>query len=141
MNPVAARFLKKAQKLLINASIALSVGLNEDAGRNAYLSGYNAARAFLHEKEGKLFKSHNGLQSEFSRVIKDDPRFNKETRAFLSQTYNLKHIADYEEGPADTITAERAALAIEKGKRFVRCCEDAIASPRNGKHRKPSVTP
>ena len=47
MNPAVARLLKKAEKLLVNASVGLKVGLNEDAGRNAYLAGYAAARAFL----------------------------------------------------------------------------------------------
>lgn len=141
MNPAATRLLKKAQKLLANATIGLSVGLNEDAGRNAYLAGYAAARAFLYVKEGKLFKTHNGLQSEFSRVVKDDPRFDKEMRGFLSKTYNLKHIADYEDGPEAGISAERAAAAIEKGKRFISCCEIAISSPRNGKNKKPTAAP
>ena len=141
MNPIVTRLLDKARKLLVNASIALSVGLNDDAGRNAYLSGYNAARAFLYQQEGKLFKTHNGLQAEFSRVVKDDPRFNPETRVFLSKTFNLKKIADYEEGPEGGITSERASIAIKNGKKFLSCCEDAIATPRNGRHKKPSATP
>jgi uncharacterized protein (UPF0332 family) len=139
MNSVTMRLLKKAQKLLINASVSLSVGLYDDAGRNAYLSGYSAARAFLYEQQSKIFKSHMGVQSVFSQLIKDDPRFDPEMRAFLSQTYNLKQIADYEEGDGAEVTAERATAAIEKGKRFVSICETAIQTPRNGNHNKPSV--
>ncbi len=126
MNPIANRLMMKAQKLLANATKALEVGLNEDAGRNAYLAGYHAARAFLYETEGKLFKTHNGLQAEFSRVVRDDPRFLPEARVFLSQAFNLKKIADYEEGADAEITPERAAAAIEKGAKFIQCCFEAM---------------
>ena len=115
----AGRFLQKAQKHLERASTMLGVGLNEDAGRAAYLAGFHAAQAFIFENSGKVFKTHNGVQTEFLRMTKDDPRFKPELRIFLSQAYNLKAIADYETGPGSEVSAERAASAIDTGKQFV----------------------
>jgi uncharacterized protein (UPF0332 family) len=56
------RFLAKANKLLERATTMLSVGLGEDAGRNAYLAGFHAAQAFLFDSTGKTFKSHRGTR-------------------------------------------------------------------------------
>jgi uncharacterized protein (UPF0332 family) len=41
-------------------------------------------------------------------------------RAFLSKSYNLKAIADYETGPGAEISAERTTVAVEQARRFVR---------------------
>lgn len=119
MTPEAARFLAKANRLLEHATTMLSVQLSEDAGRNAYLAGFHAAQAFLFVGTGKAFKSHKGVQIEFLRLTKDDPRFTTEQRAFLSWAYNLKDIADYETGPGAEVSPERAAHAVSGAKRFV----------------------
>jgi hypothetical protein len=39
MTPQATRFLEKAQRLVVEAETMLGVGLNEAAGRTAYLAG------------------------------------------------------------------------------------------------------
>jgi uncharacterized protein (UPF0332 family) len=94
----AARFLEKALKLLTRADIMLGVGLNESAGRNAYLAAFHAAQAYIFENAAKVLKTHNGVQAEFPRLTKDDPRIDAELRLFLSRAHNLKAIADYETG-------------------------------------------
>ena len=119
MTPEAGRFLAKARKLLERAATMLKAGLNEDAGRTAYLAGFHAAQAFIFETNQKVFKTHKGVQTEFLRLTKGDPRFAAEQRIFLSQAYNLKAIADYETGPGSEISAERATRAVEAGKEFV----------------------
>lgn len=119
MTPEASRFLEKANRLLAQAEIMLSVHLNDAAGRTAYLAGVHAAQALIFERTGKTVKSHKGVQTEFLRLTKDDLRLAPELRLFLSQTYNLKALADYETGPASEISSERAATAVESGKRFV----------------------
>ena len=100
MTPEADRFLQTAQKHLERARIMLSVGLNEDTGRAAYLAGFHAAQAFIFEKIGKVLKTHKGVQTEFLRITKDDLCFKAELRIFLSHAYNFRAIADYETGPA-----------------------------------------
>lgn len=119
MTPEADRFLQKARAHLNRAALMLGIGLREDAGRAAYLACFHAAQAFIFETTGKVLKSHNGVQTEFLRLSKDDQRFGADLRVFLSQAYNLKAIADYETGPESGITAERAAAAIDMAKAFV----------------------
>jgi uncharacterized protein (UPF0332 family) len=119
VTPEANRFLTKAHKLLERATTMLNVRLNEDAGRTAYLAGFHAAQAFVFEITQKVFKSHKGVQTEFLRLTKDDPRFAADLTIFLSQTYNLKAIADYETSPNSEISAERAARAVAAGEQFV----------------------
>jgi uncharacterized protein (UPF0332 family) len=86
----------------------------------------SAAQAFIFESVGKMFKTHKGVQTEFLRLTKDDPRFKHDLRIFLSQAYNLKSIADYEEGPGSEVSAERAAAAIEPAARFIDCIAGLI---------------
>jgi len=58
------------------------------------------------------------VQGEFARLVKDDPRFDMELRAFLSRTYNLKAIADYQTG--SQVTVEQAREAIQTARRLWR---------------------
>jgi uncharacterized protein (UPF0332 family) len=120
VTPQAYRFLEKADKLLNQAETMLRVGLNEAAGRTAYLAGYHAAQALIFERTGKAFKSHGGVQTEFLRLTKSDHWLDGHLRVFLSRTYNLKAIADYDTDSEATVSNERAALAIESGKQFVK---------------------
>jgi uncharacterized protein (UPF0332 family) len=91
----------------------LGVGLNEAAGRTAYLAGFHAAQAVIFETTGRLFKKHASVQGEFARLVKDDARFDVALRTFLPHTYNLKAIADYETGPGSHLSAESAKGAVQ----------------------------
>jgi len=120
VTPQSAAFLEKSRRFLGKAQDLFDAHhWPDEAGRAAYLAGFHAAQAFLFETTGKVFKSHKGVQSEFARLTKDDPRFAPDQRVFLSQTYNLKAIADYETGPGFEVTAERAVSALEAAKKFV----------------------
>ena len=121
MKPQAAAFLEKSRELLKRADTMLGVGLNEDAGRTAYLAGLHAAQAFLFETTGRVFRRHATVQGEFGRLIKDDPRVDSELRAFLGRGYNLKAIADYETGPGSKVSAQSARAAVQTAGRFVEC--------------------
>jgi uncharacterized protein (UPF0332 family) len=121
LTPEADRFLRKARKHLNRANIMLGVNLHEDAGRAAYLASFHAAQALIFENIGKVLKTHKGVQSEFLRLTKDDSRLGSDFRVFLSQAYNLKAIADYEEGEDSPFFAERSAAATETAARFVDC--------------------
>lgn len=129
MTPEAERFLQKAGTHLEHARVMLGVDLNEDAGRAAYLAGFHAAQALIFERTGKVLKTHEGVQSEFYRLTKDDPRCPDDLRIFLSQAYNLKAIADYETGPGSVVPPERAAAAIETAGRFVDFIARLTAKP------------
>ena len=97
----------------------LSVQLNEQAGRTAYLPGFHAAQALIFEIDGRALKTHHGVQSEFLRLTQNEPRIDRDLRGFLSRSYNLKAIADYETGAGAHVPHEQAAAAIETGRYFI----------------------
>jgi uncharacterized protein (UPF0332 family) len=129
MTPEAEYFLIKAEKLVAEAEAMLGINLNEAAGRTAYLAGFHAAQAFIFEKTGKSAKTHRGVQTELHRLTKDDASFDADFRIFLSQTYNLKAIADYETGPGSDVSPERASDATQSAKRFVSYVNTLLSQP------------
>jgi len=119
VKPQASAFLDKARELLGRADAMLGIGLNEDAGRTAYLAGLHAAQAFIFESTGRVFRKHSGVQREFARLVKSEPSIDPELRAFLPRTYNLKAVADYETGPGSKVSTESARAAVQTARRFV----------------------
>ncbi len=119
MTPEAERFLRKAGKHLERGHTMLGVGLNDDAGRAAYLAAFHAAQAVIFERTGKVAKTHRGVQTEFLSLTRIDPNFTPDQRIFLSQAYNFKAIADYETGPGSELSAQRAAAAVTQAHEFV----------------------
>jgi uncharacterized protein (UPF0332 family) len=126
MTPESALFLARAHKFLGESGAVLNIGLNDAAGRAAYLAGFHAAQALISERTGRAVKTHKGVHAEFHRLTKDDPRLPDELRTFLSQTYNLKAVADYETGPGVEVSAEQAAKALERSRRFVAHLESLL---------------
>jgi uncharacterized protein (UPF0332 family) len=131
VKPQTTAYLDKARELLDQAETIFRVGLNEPAGRTAYLAGFHAAQALIFETSARIYKSHSGVQGEFSRLVKGDPRVDDQLRAFLGRTYNLKAIADYETGPGSHVSAENVRDAIGIARRFVECVTGLI--PANGR--------
>ncbi len=126
-------YLAKARELLEQADAMLGISLHEAAGRTAYLAGFHAAQALIFARTGKVLKSHHGVHTEFLRLTKDDQRVDPTLRMFLSQTYNLKSIADDETGPGARISVERAKTAIATGRRFVALMTTLIAAGTSGR--------
>jgi uncharacterized protein (UPF0332 family) len=52
VTPEADRFLQQAKKHLARGDTMLGVGLNDDAGRAAYLAAFHAAQAVIFEHTG-----------------------------------------------------------------------------------------
>ncbi|WP_114857834.1 HEPN domain-containing protein [Azospirillum brasilense] len=128
MSPEAAAYLDKARQCLGYARINLTVDLGNDAGRNAYLAAFHAAQSLIFERTGKVAKTHQGVQAEFTRLTKDDPRLPAEVRRFLAQAYNLKAVADYELGPDSILPLERAEKAVADAEAFVDRVADLLTS-------------
>jgi uncharacterized protein (UPF0332 family) len=125
----SAAFLEKSREFLAKAQDLLDAHRwPDEAGRAAYLAGLHAAQALIFESTEKAIKRHSGMQREFARVVKDDPRFDVGLRAFLPRAYNLKAIADYATGPGSYVSAESAREAIQTARRFVECVVDLIAA-------------
>lgn len=127
MTPEAERYLAKARLTLDHARTMLTVDLTEDAGRAAYLAGYQAAEAFIFERTGKATKTHKGAHTEFARLAVNESRIDIELRRFLPQAYDLKAICDYELGPDAVVPHEKAAAAVETATRFVNCIAGLLA--------------
>ncbi len=119
MKAQSKAFLEKARALIAQAHVMKSVGLDEAAGRTAYLAGLHAAQALIFETHERVFKKHSAVHGEFARLVKDDPRFDVPLRAFLGRAYNIKAIADYETGPDACISPEYAAETIADAMDFV----------------------
>ena len=130
LEPETALFLEKSHELLERADPMMGVGLTDDAGRAAYLAGLHAAQAFIFETTGHVYKKHSGVQREFSRQVKDDPRVDTSLRTFLFRTYQLKAIADYLTGPGSHVSAETARDAIRTARQLVECVAGRL--PPNG---------
>ena len=130
MTPEAERYLAKACLTLDHARTMLTVDLTEDAGRAAYLAGYQATEAFIFERTGKAAKTHRGsaqgertggAHREFARLAVNEPRIDAELRRLLPQAYDLKAICDYELGPDAVVPRDRAAAAVDAATRFIGC--------------------
>jgi uncharacterized protein (UPF0332 family) len=129
MKPESARFIDQANVVLGRADVMLKVGLNEDAARAAYMAAFHVAQAYIFERTGKVSKSHKGVQTEFFRLTKDDPRTDHDLRRFLAQSYDFKSVADYFTGPDATTSVEEATNAVETSKRFVGCFAARVDLP------------
>ena len=66
-----------------------------------------------------MVKTHKGVNIEFLRATKDDPRFTPDQRGFLSEAYNFKAVADYDTGPIAEISSQEAVNAVEAARKFV----------------------
>ena len=139
MKPETALFLEKSHELLERADTMMGVGLTDDAGRAAYLAGLHAAQAVIFETMGRVFKRHSGVQREFSRLVKDDPRVDASLRTFLSRAYQLKAIADYETGPGSHVSEESAGEAIQTARQLIECVTGLV--PPNGPARAATPEP
>jgi uncharacterized protein (UPF0332 family) len=128
VTPEAGLFFQKANRLLADAETMLGVKLDEAAGRTAYLAAFHAAQAFIVDRTGKVLKTHRGVHTEFTRLTKDDPSVDAELRLFLSRSYDLKAVADYEVGREAGVSSADAAAAVETAKRFVRHLQRLIAA-------------
>ena len=128
MKPEASAFLSKSRECVEKADGMLSRWPDE-AGRAAYLAGFHAAQALLFEKRGRVPKTHSGVQTQFARVVRNEPRIDQELRAFLGRTYNLKALADYETGPGAYVSPAQALAAIATARRFVTAIAEMITDP------------
>ena len=119
MKPESAQFIAYAIKLLRDATQMIETGLDDHAARTAYLACFHMARAYTFERTGHSAKTHRGVQTEFFRLSKDDPRSDPQLRAFLTTAYHYKSSSDYETGPEDSPTPEEAREAVATAGQFV----------------------
>ncbi len=128
MTPETAAYFSTADKLLDNACKLLKVGFFEDAGRNCYLSGMNAARGLLFEDGFQVTKRHKTLYGALAEALHKRDIHDQKLTAFLPTMAELKAIADYETGGAG-ITPDRAQKAVEEATDFVQRLREIAQTP------------
>jgi uncharacterized protein (UPF0332 family) len=62
MKPESAAFLQKSGEFLAKAQSMLDHGWPDEAGRAAYLAGFQASQALIFERSGRVLKTHSGVQ-------------------------------------------------------------------------------
>jgi uncharacterized protein (UPF0332 family) len=83
MTPEAREHLDRACEYLTKGRSLLDVlHFADEAGRAAYLAGFHAAEALISERTGKVARTHEGVNSQFHRLTRDDPGIDTELRAF-----------------------------------------------------------
>jgi uncharacterized protein (UPF0332 family) len=128
----SSAFLEKARSFLGKAQDLLEVmQWPDDAGRAAYLAGLHASKALIFERTDIVVTNHRGVQRELGRLTKDDPRFDRDLRAFLGRTYDLKAIADYEAGPGSGVSVEQAEQAITNARRLIEVIATVLEADPN----------
>ena len=141
MKEETEKYFSTARKLMLNADKRFAIALYEDAGRNCYLAGMNAARGLLFEDGFQVIKRHRTLYGGLSKVLHDRGIHDASLTAFLPTMANLKAIADYETGD-DAITGERASAAMEAANQFIKKIEKIAGAPPNKVLRKgPRASP
>jgi uncharacterized protein (UPF0332 family) len=115
--------------MLMRGLRMLDADLIEDAGRAAYLVAFHAAQALISERENRTLKTHRGVQSEFSKLIRDDALVPADLRGFLSRAYAFKTIADYDPMTSVPPTEQDARAAIETAGRFLEEVARLIGPP------------
>ena len=129
VKPETALFLEKSHELLERADTMMGVDLTDDAGRAAYLAGLHAAQAFIFETTGRVFKRHSGVQREFSRLVKDDPRVDAACGRSFPALTNSKPLPIISPVPVRTCR-QRPREAIQTARQLVECVAGLL--PPNG---------
>ena len=91
MTPESTAFFAQAHLMIARAERMLTVSLNEDAARAAYLACFHTAQAYIFERTGKTSKSHHGVQTEFFRLSRDDMRTDLELRLRIQVRGRLRN--------------------------------------------------
>ncbi len=76
---------------------------------------------------GKEPKTHHGVQTEFARLARQDVRIGRELVAFLSRSYSLKTIADYDDGEPATLAEAEASL--DRAEEFLAVIVACLSDP------------
>lgn len=120
MKPETGDYLAKARATLADAHKIATLPLPHIAAREAYISVFHAAEAYIFEQTNKVAKTHSGVHSEFARLARAEPRIGRDLVVFLAAAFQFKQRADYAIGPtAVPITAAEAAAALASAALFI----------------------
>jgi uncharacterized protein (UPF0332 family) len=119
--------------MLERGRLMLEVPLYEDAGRAAYLACFHVAQALIFAREQCVLRTHHGVQTEFQRLVRNEPAVDADLRGFLSRAYKFKTIADYDLGGSVAMTEADARSALATAERFTEQLAEVAASQSRGR--------
>ncbi len=128
MNAQAIFYLAAADETLADARSILTVGVTRQAARLAYYAQFHAAQALIHERTGKVAKTHKGVNVQFHKLAKAEPSIAPQLAAALSAAYHYKEIADYETGAA-AVPSDEAGDAIATAEHFIAEIKRVLSLP------------
>jgi uncharacterized protein (UPF0332 family) len=127
MIPEARESLDVARGHLDIAMRVFAIDVFSEAAREAYMTAFHAAQAYVYAQTGKVAKTHSGLRTMFCRIAKDTPAIDPCFTEFLAHGYETKTTVDYGKNPNESVSAQEAKEAIEAATGFValieRLCE------------------
>ena len=118
MTPEVAAHIEVARGDLTDAKKLASLGFIKIAARCTYRAAFHPAEAYIFERNAKVTKTHSGVRTELSRLLKGTPFVGEPLPAFLARSYRFKEISDYGK-PGDIVTEAEMRGAIEGAERFV----------------------
>src|ERR1039457_4379057 len=123
MTPFARALVRKSERALKIARLALNAGDNDSAVNRSYYAMFDIARATLLKAgvaEDKLPRTHHGVIEEFRVHAVQSGQIDRELGAELSRTESLRIKADY---TGIEIEPATAAGAVAKAEIFVQTVE------------------
>lgn len=81
------------------------------------MAAFHAAQAIVHDREGKVPRTHSGLQQRFALAAMSEPRLGEEMGRFLVRAYDYKDISDYRTDR--TVSADEAEAVVSKAAEFI----------------------
>jgi uncharacterized protein (UPF0332 family) len=123
MTPFARALVRKSERALKTARLALSSGDFDNAVNRSFYSMFDIARAALLEAgvaEDKLPRTHSGLIDAFRQRAVQTGKFDKEMAADMSRIESHRIRADY---TGFEIEPKVAAEAVAKAEAFVQTVE------------------
>ena len=127
MKPQTADFLEAAQEALAQSKQIDALPIPAQAARLAYYAQFHAAQAFIFEREGKIAKTHKGVQTQFHKLAQNDAAIGKQLAVSLSANYFYKETADYHTGAGSKITPQHSARAIQDAEHFLAAVTAALS--------------
>ncbi len=125
--PFGGALVRKSERALKVARLALDAGDNDSAVSRSYYAMFDIARAALLRAgvpENKLPRTHNGVTEAFRDYAVQSGQIDRELGAELSRIESLRIKADY---TGAEIEREEAAEVVEKAEIFVRTVERAFS--------------
>lgn len=119
MTPEVTAYLVKAAEDLADARKIMTIPLPKAGARSAYYVAFHATEALLLAQTGRIAKTHTGLRTALSQLLRDASPTDRSLLTFLARAYKYKELSDYGIGQAANVTEAEAVALIEEANDFL----------------------